>query len=174
MRAFTFDDLALAKIAQRKQAKSRLYIVFGYQFKSEFYDSDVLKKSIDARISKLQNLLADTASFEISMEFRPLKAGLGMHIMEEIITDIASADIAIFEVSDKNPNVFLEMGVALSHGVAIIPLKHKNSDAIPSDISGLVWVTYEENGNTILDDNFDYDLQTLISRVLKKKAALRD
>lgn len=172
MRAFLFDDSALERIAKRRQAESKIFVVFGYQFESKYYDSNELKKNIAARLSRLQNLFSDLESLDISLEFRPLKGGLGKHLFEDILVDIASADIAIFEVSDLNPNVFLEMGVALSHGVPVIPLKHKDSGKIPSDISGLMWVMYDDNGRILLDENFDYDLQVLVSSA-KKRSAVR-
>lgn len=172
MRTFFFDESALERIAKRRQAKSKVFIVFGYQFESQYYDSSELRKNISARLSRLQNLFSDLDGLDFSLEFRPLKGGLGKHVFEDILVDIASADIAIFEVSDQNPNVFLEMGVALSHGVPIIPLRHKDSKRIPSDISGLMWVMYDDNGQIILDENFDFDLQILISNAKKKKATL--
>lgn len=174
MDLFKFDDAALEKISKRRQNKSKLFIVFGYQFESNFYDVDNLRKNLTDRISKLQCLFSDIDDFEINIDFKPLKGGLGKHVFEDILVDIASSDIAFFEVSDQNPNVFLEMGVALSHGVAIIPLKHKDSGKIPSDISGLMWVVYEDSGKVIHDGNFDTDLLVLIKRIIKKKVDQKD
>jgi hypothetical protein len=53
----------------------------------------------------------------VTLKFKVLGAGYGEHLFNEIARDIISADIAVFDASDLNPNVMLEMGVALTWGV---------------------------------------------------------
>src|SRR2546425_1188080 len=78
--------------------------------------------------------------------FEPLAAGYGEHLFNEIARDVISADIAVFDTSDLNPNVMIEMGVALTWGVRVLLIKEKNCPKPPSDISGQTWADYEENG----------------------------
>lgn len=49
----------------------------------------------------------------------------------EIARDVISADIAVFETSDQNSNVMIEMGVALTWGRRVLPInraQHRDSD----------------------------------------------
>lgn len=50
----------------------------------------------------------------ISLNSRPLAAGSGEHLLIEIAGDIIGADVAVFDASDQNPNVMIEMGLALT------------------------------------------------------------
>ena len=52
------------------------------------------------------------------LKFRAVHAGYvkSEHLFNEIARDIISSDIAVFETSDMAPNVFIEIGVALTWG----------------------------------------------------------
>ena len=52
----------------------------------------------------------------VQLDFQSLAAGYGGHLFNKIARDIIGADIAVFETSNLNPNVMLEMGVALTWG----------------------------------------------------------
>jgi hypothetical protein len=43
----------------------------------------------------------------IRINFKFLSGGYGEHLFNEIVRDIVSSDIAVFEVSDRNPNVMI-------------------------------------------------------------------
>ena len=49
MQAFKFDDVALEKISKCRQNENKIYIVFGYQFESDYYNSDELKNNISSK-----------------------------------------------------------------------------------------------------------------------------
>jgi hypothetical protein len=57
---------------------------------------------------------ARSTSEEVRLALRSLRAGYGEHLFNEIARDVIRADIAVFETSDRNPNVMIEMGVALT------------------------------------------------------------
>jgi hypothetical protein len=63
----------------------------------------------------------------------------------------------------------LEMGVALTWGVRVVPFKAKGRPSPPSDISGQTWVEYENSAKTINDDKFDRKLLIMIERVISAK-----
>ena len=67
-----------------------------------------------------------------TLNFCPLAAGYGEHLFNEIARDVISADIAVFDTSDLNPNVMLEMGVALTWGVRVLPIKAEGCPKPPS------------------------------------------
>jgi hypothetical protein len=51
-------------------------------------------------------------------------------------------DIAVFDVSDLNPNVMIEIGVALTWGIRMLLIRENGSPTPPSDISGQTWAKY--------------------------------
>jgi predicted nucleotide-binding protein len=66
-------------------------------------------------------------------------------LFNEIARDIISSDIAVFETSDLNPNVMLEMGVALTWDVRVLPIKKEGQPKPPSDISGQTYADYRDS-----------------------------
>ena len=96
-------------------------------------------------------------------------AGYGEHLFNRIARDIIAADIAIFDTSDKNPNVMIEMGVALTWGIRVIPIREEAAPDLPSDISGQTWIKYRNSMDIVLDDQFDRKLSELVKRAIRKK-----
>ena len=69
-----------------------------------------------------------------------------MHILQKIISYIKASDFSIFDISDWNPNVTLELGVALALSdnwyICFNPKKGQK-DEVPSDIKGMDRIQYE-------------------------------
>ncbi len=63
-------------------------------------------------------------------------------IMCKICQQMQSSNLIIADISDHNPNVMLEMGMAFGLGKSVIVIKDKKT-AIISDISGLEYIEYE-------------------------------
>lgn len=110
---FTDEDWEI--VAEHKAKQEQLWVVLGYQFESGHYDSSKLKQNIK---TSFENAVTEYNKHQpgpqVSLKFKPLVAGYGEHLFNEIARDIISADIAVFEASDLNPNVMVEMGVALT------------------------------------------------------------
>jgi len=101
-----------------------------------------------------------------------LSAGYGEHLFNEIASDIISADIAVFDASDRNPNVMIEIGVALTWGIRLLPIREKNAPTLPSDISGQVWAEYSKNGLGFLSGHAERLLSMVDFAVRKKRSSL--
>jgi len=165
---FTEEDWEL--VAKRKSESIKIHVAFGLQFESNFYDTEKLKKNIKKMFEDAIELYKKKAgAFEIELVFIPLTAGYGEHLFNKIARDIISSDIVVFDTSDQNPNVMIEMGVALTWGVRVLPIRDKNSSAIPSDISGQTWAQYEENGLKFDNENHLEDISIMIERAISKK-----
>jgi hypothetical protein len=85
-----------------------------------------------------------------------------MHILQKIISYIRGSDFSLFDISAWNPNVTLELGIALASSddwyICFNPEK-TNIMEVPSDIRGLDRVQYEsfselEDKLTILLDQW--------------------
>ncbi|PIQ48052.1 MAG: hypothetical protein COW03_11650 [Cytophagales bacterium CG12_big_fil_rev_8_21_14_0_65_40_12] len=147
----------------------KLIVVMGYQFESEYYNSEKLTSAIKNQFENvLRKWNSDPKTNKFELDFVKLGAGYGEHLFNQIARDIISSDIAIFETSDLNPNVMLELGVALTWGKRVLPIKLKGQKKPPSDISGQTWADYLNDGEFV-NENHDEQLYRMIERAIQKK-----
>jgi hypothetical protein len=150
-----------------------LKVVLGYQFESNHYKSDELHQMLERDFLAAVQMYNATGGHElVALELSPLSAGYGEHLFNEIAREVISADIAVFETSDLNPNVMLELGVALTWGVRVLRIKLKERPRPPSDISGQTWADYQSgNAYVFVDPNHQQKLHAMVRRVMTRKAA---
>jgi len=165
---FTDDDWE--SVALKKQDKNHLNVVFGLQYESNNYDTNQIIEIIKAHFEvSITNFNSENDDMHVELNFEKLSAGLGEHLFNNIAGKIIGSDIAIFEISDHNPNVMIELGVALTWGIRVLPLREIDSPDTPSDISGQTWTAYENSGLKIYDDNFQEKLDLMVDRTIRKK-----
>ena len=85
-------------------------------------------------------------------------------IMDEIWSAIAYAKILIADCTNKNPNVFYEIGLAHAIGKPVI-LITQNPDDAPFDIRYRRYIQYAYTPPGM--EKFENDLSTTISEILK-------
>lgn len=66
-------------------------------------------------------------------------------IMNRVWQDIRRSDVIIADLTEQNPNVFYEMGLAHALGKAIIMIKQKDMVAVPFDVSNYKYYEYDLN-----------------------------
>ncbi|GEM_PF-5339487 len=90
----------------------------------------------------------------------------GNNVMEDVAKGITESRIIIAEITDRNPNVFYELGAAHALGKNVILLAQNEND-IPFDIRSHRCILYEDNldGYEILRTN----LQRCIDEILFKE-----
>jgi hypothetical protein len=108
----------------------------------------------------------------VQLIFKPLEAGYGEHLFNEIARDIISSDIAVFDASDLNPNVMIEMGVALTWDVRVLPIKEHSCQKPPSDVSGQTWADYHDSASKFTDESHHTKLVRMVERAAKKKVSI--
>lgn len=167
---YGFTDEDWEFIAQQKSNNEQLVVVMGYQFRSKHYDSDRLQRNIGAMFQDVVDRYnASAGALKASLSFRPLAAGYGEHLFNEIARDIIASDIAVFDTSDLNPNVMLELGVALTWGIRVLPIKLHSQPPPPSDISGQTWAQYSDSASSFLDPDHTAKLVRMVERAIRKK-----
>jgi len=165
---FTADDWEA--VALRKDDPQTLYVLLGLQFVSSHYDPRALTRHVRSHFEEAVRRYNERhPDATIAVHFERMLAGLGTHGFSRIARDILRADVAVFETSDWNPNVMLEMGVALTWGVAVVPLRRAAARPIPSDVSGQAYVLHERSAALILSETFGNQLLELIERVMQTK-----
>ncbi|MFT5180953.1 MAG: hypothetical protein ACI8S3_000830 [Alphaproteobacteria bacterium] len=169
---YGFTDEDWETVSERKSDKEHLYVVLGYQFESDHYDSDKLKQNVQVMFEgAVSEYCTLAAALPIELSFQPLEAGYGEHLFNEIARDIIGSDIAVFETSDLNPNVMVEMGVALTWDVRVLPIKRTGRPKPPSDISGQTYADYEDSALTFTDKDHQRKLVRMVERAARKKGA---
>jgi hypothetical protein len=165
---FTPDDFAT--ISEKKDDSESLYVVLGHQFESEHYKANDLQSNVEFMFSDAVNSYNKKPDApKTNLVFTSLAAGYGEHQFNEIARDIISADIAVFDTSDLNPNVMIEMGVALTWGIMVLPIRNLGCPKPPSDISGQTWAEYEDSAKAFVDPNHQSKLENLVERAVRKK-----
>jgi len=165
---FTADDWQA--VALRKDDPRTLYVLLGLQFVSPHYNPRALTRHVRSHFEEAVRRYNERHRDEtIAVHFERMLAGLGTHGFSRIARDILSADVAVFETSDWNPNVMLEMGIALTWGVAVVPLRRAAARPIPSDVSGQAYVLHEQSAALILSEAFGSQLLDLIEQVMRTK-----
>ena len=167
---YGFTDEDWEFIARQKSNDSQLVVVMGYQFSSAHYNSDLLQQNVKAMFQDaVSQYNASAGAMKADLRFRCLAAGYGEHLFNEIARDIIAADIAVFDTSDLNPNVMVELGVALTWGVRVLPIKLNSQPPPPSDISGQTWAQYKDNASTFVDPEHSEKLIRMVERAIRKK-----
>lgn len=135
-------------------------VFIGLQFSSEYYVTDSFKKIINRVLSSF-NLIP----FFANEHYEPI------HISCEICNKLQQIQIAIFEISDGNPNVMFELGLSCGLSKDVVLLSKNGSDGTKiSDISGIHRIQYEDliECETMLD-KYLKDSLILKSDFIKKK-----
>jgi hypothetical protein len=167
---FGFTDQDWEYISLAKDNTAQLVVALGYQFHSDHYVTEDLKANIRSMFQKaLDAYSASPGALPAELSFVPLRAGYGEHLFNEIARDIIASDIAVFETSDLNPNVMIELGVALTWGVRVLPIREASRPLPPSDISGQTWAQYTGSAANFTDPDHDAKLVRMIERAVQKK-----
>ena len=64
----------------------------------------------------------------------------------------------------------IEMGVALTWGVMVLPIKEERCPKPPSDISGQTWADYSDDAESFTDPDHHGKLVSLVERAVRKKS----
>ncbi|MDE3096291.1 MAG: hypothetical protein KGK07_09870 [Chloroflexota bacterium] len=152
-----------------EQWSKKLVVVFGCQWESDHYDTAELTSRLR---DEFTTALARTSAMgQLDLEFMALHAGYGEHQFNQIARSIIASDIAVFETSDGNPNVMIEMGVALTWGTRVHPIRQESRPKPPSDISGQTWACYRNSGAEWTDPRHFEAVVQMVELAARKKLA---
>jgi hypothetical protein len=167
---YGFTDQDWEIVASRKAKKQVLFVVLGCKFESDHYDTDNLKSNLKQMFEdSVTRYNSEYPDQSVNLEFIPLHAGYGEHLFNGISRDIISSDISVFETSDSAPNVFIELGVALTWGSRVFLIKKKGCEPPPSDISGQTYADYTNDAKDFEDPEHSEKLYRMVERAIQKK-----
>lgn len=147
-------------------------VFIGYQFRSSRFKRTEIDKILIEAFSKAESDINLNKSVADKIKIRPKLQYLlsGKAISNQILSKISAADLCIFELSDLNPNVMLELGYALGRTKPCIFLQHEDEEIskIPSDLSGVYMLRYNDD---TLDAKIGYEVYQHVNNVLEKRNA---
>lgn len=151
----------------------RTYTVFlGLQFESKHYDKSDIVSTVERAVEMAQDDLRHLfPGVTLQVEYR-LK--VGETINAQIISTVKNATAAVFEVSEKNPNVYFEMGVAYS-SLVTRPLLLFNKRAakevsVASDVRDILRLEYPNGKIHQVEGRIAEHVKKLIRKHIEKEA----
>lgn len=109
-------------------------VFVGFQFASSHYNTSSLKITITEALERF-----DLLPFFPDEHYEPI------HISCEICHRLQQVSVCIFEISDSNPNVMFELGLAYMLGKLVILLARNDSPGTEiSDIAGMHRIQYDD------------------------------
>ena len=167
---YGFNEEDWEIVSLNRADKKNLYVVLGSKFESPNFNTDNLRENVKLMFQRvIDKYNLKNPNNTISLKFICLGAGYGEHLFNQIARDIISSDIAVFETSDLAPNIFLEIGVALTWGSRVFPIKKVDCPRPPSDISGHTYADYVDDASKFLDPIHDERLLIMVERAIRRK-----
>lgn len=132
---------------KRKSFVGRNYKVFlGYQFKSPHYKTQLLEQVVQSAVEEAKKILNRKYS-DIDLELK-LRGRQGRPLNREILRMVKNSAVTIFELSNKNMNVYFELGLATairsSTPFLIIERSRNKGKFVGSDIRDLIREPYSK------------------------------
>jgi hypothetical protein len=125
------------------QKKRILRIFVGYQIVSDFHSSDEIKELMCNHIARLAE-----EKLDVCIEFKFGDRFLaGEYLFSQVNDAILQSEITVFDISECNANVLIEVGIAYGIRKYCILLKNSASKEIakvPSDISAFIYLEYKK------------------------------
>jgi hypothetical protein len=166
---FGFTTLDWEAVSADHTDAERLVVTFGHQWQSPHFDTNRLRSNVRAMFETALAEVLPELKRTVTLDFRILAAGYGEHQFNRIARDIIGSDIAVFETSDLNPNVMIELGVALTWDVRILPIRRSGAPKPPSDISGQTWALFSDDGGVWIDPEHVRHLRDMVRFACRRK-----
>ena len=99
-----------------------------------------IRKKADETLEFVIEPACKSKSYEVIRSDKITDNGM---ITQSIIENLLQADIAIADLSNKNPNVFYELAVRHAHGLPVIQITRDNMDEIPFDVHNVRTIQYD-------------------------------
>jgi len=118
----------------------------------------------DPNFQQLRDIVSDTLrQFGIEVIELPYS---GPSLQYAIVKGIQSSDFVVADVSQQNPNVMYELGLAQGMKKPTILLVSRNSKGIPSDLEGSLFVVYDSEHPDSLREALGWRLKQSVGELL--------
>lgn len=126
-------------------ANFNLKVFYGYDFGTKLFDTEKLRQTIKASCDEAEKKLKNTVT-NIKLDPNQFKVVLGDLLHIDIKLQIDNSWVCVFEISDRNPNVFYEIGYAIAREkIVILLVRVDKIYEVPSDLQGVIYLTYQHD-----------------------------
>jgi hypothetical protein len=131
----------------------------------------LIKKVIDECEARVRT---SPGEYKLTVHLHRLRGRQGMNLLSTLRERIAGADALVMDLAGHNPNVLIEVGMAVAmhkgESGSLIILKPKN-EPWPSNLQGIVYCNYDKSLRRGLEDQagFRAALRTRILNVAKER-----
>jgi hypothetical protein len=135
--------------AMTSATKAKISVLFGYPWDSKNRPANDVKYNFLHGIIKkgtagMEKMIGEGGE-RVTVTNSRLRGKHGAPILDDIRSRIHAADVLIFDLDECNPNVLLELGVALANPLEgkFVFILMKERQRIPSDLSGYLISYYK-------------------------------
>jgi hypothetical protein len=126
-------------------------------------NSKIAIKHLDSMIkNRFNGKIKDNIKYNIN--YRRLRASAGRNMLDSIIKRIETAQVIVIDITENNPNIFLELGIAMSisrkneypsvYLIKELTPSESIMKGLPSDLQGYFISGYEvKKGKAVFKDN---------------------
>lgn len=155
----------------------KIYGAYEWKLKEQAVRNDYSPIAIKSLMLQLENrVIKNLKDNSIKLRYNRLRATAGSYLLDGIIDRLDNCDALIFDITNLNPNVMFELGIAIvasrqlkSRKVFIIcEGKDFNSAKIPSDLQGYFISLYEVKLNKVIFHDNNSLVMSLVSEIADK------
>jgi len=139
---FGFEDCPIT--SQEIETKPYQFFI-GYQIHSKWYSQSAIL-AMGSRICEI--LKSDLQKKDLRIIISQFGFKPAVHILCDACELIQKSILCIFEISDLNPNVMIEIGKSLSKNIVLLRNKNSNKPP-PTDIGGVYYEEYDNEEELI-------------------------
>jgi hypothetical protein len=139
----------------------RLRVFVGFKIESTYHTEHQIKSLMDSLAARLK-----AEGIVLSVEYGKFPAGV--ILWDSVRDSIRHSEVAIFDISENNPNVMIEVGLAIGYAKRVLLLKSSESAAHhpkPSDLPH-IYVSYDSEKG-IQDSSTVDELERAITNFLR-------
>ena len=155
----------------------KIYGAYEWNLKAQKAKNKYSTLAFKSLISQLENRVSNNLKDDnIKIRYNRLRATAGSYLLDGIIDRLNNCDALIFDITNHNPNVMFELGIAIvtsrqlkSRKVYIIcEGKDFKAADIPSDLQGYFISFYEIKNNKVEFHDSNSLAMSLVSEIADK------
>lgn len=141
---------------QFSKAKKKIFVAMPYFGNDEIKSTNAIYHRVIDNLNEKYS-----ADLELLGEIMTYK-GTTINIVNDVLTRINECDICFCDITDNNPNVTYEMGMARALSKHLVLLREINSAEPKSDYKLDYYDTYKKNAYVTLEESIERNLKAIL------------
>ena len=155
----------------------KIYGAYEWTLKAQEKKNKYSLLALKSLVNQLQNrIVTNLKDDSIKIRYNRLRATAGSYLLDGIIDRLNNCDALIFDITNHNPNVMFELGLAISNArnlklrkvYIICEGKDFKAADIPSDLQGYFVSLYEVKNNKVEFHDSNSLAMSMLSEIADK------